>query len=125
MIIKCPNCSKVFDIPDERLPTGKRVSFPCTDCSEMVELDLRSKSVQDALNFPSDGKQDGYLTGEALKKKILRKVKDLPPMPQTVHKAREIMTNPKSDFEELATLFETDQSIATKILKKPIPRITD
>ena len=120
MIIKCPNCSKVFDIPDERLPSDKRVSFPCTDCSEMVELDLRSNSNRDgenALSLSSDEKQGDRLTGEALKKKILSNVKDLPPMPQTVHKAREIMTNPKSDFEELATLFETDQSIATKILK--------
>jgi HD-like signal output (HDOD) protein len=38
-------------------------------------------------------------------------------MPQTVLKAREIMANPKSDFRELANLFETDQAVATKILK--------
>jgi HD-like signal output (HDOD) protein len=42
---------------------------------------------------------------------------DLPPMPQTVLKARDIMGNPKSDFKQLADLFETDQAIATKILK--------
>jgi len=52
-----------------------------------------------------------------LKKKILRHMKDLPPIPQTILKAREIMTNPDSDFKELANLFETDQAIAAKILK--------
>jgi len=41
----------------------------------------------------------------------------LPPIPQTIFKAREIMTNPDSDFKELANLFETDQAIAAKILK--------
>ncbi|MFH1993808.1 MAG: HDOD domain-containing protein [Pseudomonadota bacterium] len=116
MIVKCLNCPKVFNIPDERLPTGKKVIFPCPDCKGTIELDLRPKSAREGA-LPAEKKQKEHLTGEALKKKILRNVKELPPMPQTVLKAREIMANPKSDFKELAQLFETDQAIATKILK--------
>jgi HD-like signal output (HDOD) protein len=95
---------------------GKKISFPCPDCKGNIELDLVSKSAQGS-DLLSARKQKERLTGEALKNKILRNVKDLPPMPQTVLKAREIMANPKSDFKELAKLFETDQAIATKILK--------
>ena len=55
--------------------------------------------------------------GEALKKRILRSVSDLPPMPQAVFKVREIMGNPNSSFKELADIPETDQAIATRVLK--------
>jgi HD-like signal output (HDOD) protein len=116
MRVTCTSCRKVFDIPDERLPVGKEIAFPCPSCKKIIELDLRSKSTLEN-SSASDEKKGGFLTGEALKKKILRKVMDLPPMPQTVLKARDIMGNPKSDFKQLADLFETDQAIATKILK--------
>jgi len=116
MRVNCLNCNKVFDIPDERLPMGKKIAFPCPACKGTIELDLTSKSAINA-GLRSDKKPIDRPTGEALKKKILRNVKDLPPMPQTVLKAREIMANPKSDFKELADLFETDQAIAAKILK--------
>ena len=116
MRVTCSNCHKRFVIPDERLPMGKKIAFPCPACKETIRLDLTEKLSRD----------DGHLTdiepvilptGEDLKKKILRQMKDLPPIPQTILKAREIMTNPDSDFKELANLFETDQAIAAKILK--------
>jgi HD-like signal output (HDOD) protein len=112
----CSNCKKEFNIPDERLPKGKKIAFPCPSCKALIELDLREvRSAEDAA-LSGTGQSD-LLKGEALKKKILRNVKDLPPMPQTVFKAREIIADPKSDFKELAVLFETDQAIAAKILK--------
>jgi HD-like signal output (HDOD) protein len=55
--------------------------------------------------------------GEALKKQILRKVTQLPPMPQTVLKARQIMSREGSSFDELAEVLKTDQAIASKLLK--------
>ena len=116
MRVTCLNCNKVFDIPDERLPMGKKIAFPCPACKGTIELDLTSKSAANAV-LRSEEKTNDRPTGQALKKEILRNVQDLPPMPQTVLKAREIMANPKSDFKELANLFETDQAIATKILK--------
>ena len=116
MRVTCSNCNKGFDIPDERLPMGKKIAFPCPACKGTIELDLTSKSAINA-GLHTDKKPIDRPTGETLKKKILRNVKDLPPMPQTVLKAREIIANPKSGFKELANLFETDQAIATKILK--------
>jgi HD-like signal output (HDOD) protein len=55
--------------------------------------------------------------GEALKKQILRKITALPAMPQTVMKARGIMSSDSSSFKELASVLETDQAIASKLLK--------
>ena len=116
MRVTCSNCNKGFDIPDERLPMGKKIAFPCPACKGTIELDLTSKLSANA-DSQAEKKSTDRPTGQALKKEILKNVKDLPPMPQTVLKAREIMANPKSDFRELANLFETDQAIAAKILK--------
>lgn len=116
MKVRCSNCTKEFNIPDERLPMGQKISFPCPVCKGLIELDLRQK-VSTAEPAPPEKESQEHLTGDALKKKILQHVKDLPPMPQTVLKAREIIANPKSDFKDLAALFETDQAIAAKILK--------
>ena len=116
MLVTCSTCSKRFNIPDERLPMGKKIAFPCPACKETIRLDLTKKPVQDD-GLPNDKKPVAPPTGEALKQRILRHMKDLPPIPQTIFKAREIMANPDSDFKELANLFETDQAIAAKILK--------
>lgn len=116
MKVRCLYCRKEFDIPDERLPMGKQIAFPCPICKALIELDLRQKLSEDKAS--SSGENEGdHISGDVLRKKILSNVKDLPPMPQTVLKARAIITNPKSDFKELAELFETDQAIAAKVLK--------
>ena len=116
MRVTCSNCHKGFVIPDERLPMGKKIAFPCPACKETIHLDLTEKSSRDN-GLLTDIEPVILPTGEDLKKKILRHMKDLPPIPQTILKAREVMTNPDSDFKELANLFETDQAIAAKILK--------
>jgi HD-like signal output (HDOD) protein len=116
MRVTCSNCHKRFLIPDERLPMGKKIAFPCPACKETIQLDLTEKPSRDN-GLRIHNKPVDLPTGEALKQRILRHMKDLPPIPQTILKAREIMTNPESDFKELANLFETDQAIAAKILK--------
>jgi HD-like signal output (HDOD) protein len=116
MLITCSNCTKRFNIPDERLPMGKKIVFSCPACKGTIKLELTTGPVPNKRQSTAQTTTDRP-TGEALKKKILGHVKDLPPMPQTVLKAREIMANPKSDFKELSNLFETDQAIAAKILK--------
>ena len=116
MRVTCSNCHKGFVIPDERLPMGKKIAFPCPACKETIRLDLTKKPIQDD-GLDSSNKSVGPPTGEVLKQRILRHMKDLPPIPQTIFKAREIMANPDSDFKELSNLFETDQAIAAKILK--------
>ncbi len=116
MEVKCPNCPKILIIPDERIPRGKEIAFPCPDCKELIRLNFKVNPVHKA-SPPVEKKPENFLTGRALKEKILGTVQDLPPMPQSVIKAREIMADPKRGFKELATLFEADQALAARILK--------
>ncbi len=131
MKVACENCSKAFELPDDRLPAGKKISFPCPGCKSKITLDLREKPdpIPEQPDATSDGskekvvfsplaeKPSGKLDGSDLKRKILNRIKDLPPMPKIIYKAREVMANPMSGFKEIAEVIETDQAIAAKVLQ--------
>lgn len=131
MKVACENCSKAFELPDDRLPAGKKISFPCPGCKSKITLDLREKPgpMPEQPDATSDGskekvvfsplaeKSSGKLDGSDLKRKILNRIKDLPPMPKIIYKAREVMANPMSGFKEIAEVIETDQAIAAKVLQ--------
>ena len=122
MKVSCASCIKTFNIPDEKLPMGKKVSFPCPNCREKITLDLRIKPsdeepdlIEKTAPARSDPKTD--IDSQALKEKILRKLGDLPAMPQVVLKARQVMADPNSGVRDVVKVIETDQAITTKILK--------
>ncbi len=131
MKVECADCGKAFELPNNRLPTGKKVSFPCPGCKSKITLDLREKpepateqpdaaadeSTGKVVFTPLDEKASGDLDGTDLKRKILNSIKDLPPMPKIIYKAREVMANPMSGFKEIAEVIETDQAIAAKVLQ--------
>jgi HD-like signal output (HDOD) protein len=52
----------------------------------------------------------------ALKSKILRGLVELPPMPNIILKAREIMEDPGSSLKDLAGVIEHDQAIVARVL---------
>ena len=54
---------------------------------------------------------------KSLKDKILKSVKELPPMPQVVIKTQELIADSNADAKKIAETIETDQGIATKVLK--------
>lgn len=116
MKVTCSGCSNALIFPDERLPKNKAITFPCPTCSEPIKINPKSEASHSRQASAAEEKQE-YLTGDALKKQIVKTVEKLPPMPQTVIKAREIMDDPKSGFKELSELFEADQAIAAMILK--------
>lgn len=121
MQVSCENCQKSYDLPDDRLPKGKMVSFPCPACKAKITLDLRedqNKEESNRLVFkPLDDASEDSLDRNDLKKKIVKRVDDLPPMPKVMLKAREIMSDPNSSFKEIAQVIETDQAIAARVLK--------
>ncbi len=126
MIIECSNCKKRFKIQEDRLPKGKIVAFPCKNCGDKFRLDLRTDQL---LNEESNGsescdtdlspgpKPENETGINGLKDKILNSVKELPPMPQVVFKTKELIADPNSDAKKIAEVIETDQAIATKVLK--------
>ncbi len=125
MKIKCSGCGKTYNIPDGRLSFDKNISFPCPSCKNIINIVLRSESrnpgpaTGDNNNNPeTTGSVNNNLPrGEALQKVILRRLKELPPMPQVMFKAREVMSDPKSNFKALADILESDQAMATRVLR--------
>ncbi len=123
MKIKCTGCSKVYNVPEERLPLGDMVSFPCPACKNIIQIDLRFKTNGVQALSENDGggisgeEEKTFPKGEALQKIIMRRLKELPPMPQVMFKAREVMNNPKSNFKALSDILETDQAMATRVLR--------
>ena len=132
MKFECPSCRNSYSVPDEKLPSKKKVVFPCPKCKSAIELDLeatRSNAMPaDSQASAPPGKAAPASAGQAdttplagrngdFRKKVLRKLKDLPPMPQIVFKARQVIADPDSEMAELADLLESDQAIATKVLK--------
>lgn len=124
MNVACNACNSNYDLPDNRLPKGRVVSFPCPACKNKITLDLREQveiepeEDSDKIIFkPLAESNETALDTDDLKRKILNKVKDLPPMPKVLFKAREVMSDPKSGFKEIAQVIETDQAIAARVLK--------
>jgi len=131
MRIECLGCQKVYKLPDEQLPVGKQVSFPCPSCKTTIKLDLRSKAKTDSPapgiqtpknepkieSGPAAASAAQQLYGKELMNKILKKIGDLPPMSQVVLKARKVMADKKSGFKKIAEVLETDQAIAAGVLK--------
>jgi len=117
MRVECPTCSKVYNVPDERLTYGKKFAFRCPTCKGTFKLDLHSTN-----DMPEKSKQDSSASdrisqSKYLKKKIIKSIKDLAPMPKVIHKAREVMSKPHSTFKEIGKVIETDQAIAANVLK--------
>jgi HD-like signal output (HDOD) protein len=126
MIIECSKCTKKFKIQEDRLPQDKIVAFPCKNCGEKFRLDLRiGQPINEKSKEPGPSgtklAQTPLTANETddkgLKDKILKSVKELPPMPQVLIKTQEVISDSNADAKKIAEVIETDQSIATKVLK--------
>lgn len=132
MKANCPSCQKDYSIPDERLKIGESVSFHCKDCNALIKLRLELKTATDQSDDkpktekasavekvpqkPDEGEK--IRAREKLKKKILQNLMgNLPPMPQVVFKAQDILANPNSSIKDLVKIIATDQAITTRVLK--------
>ena len=127
MRVTCRQCKKVYEIPDERLPHGKKVAFPCRSCETLVEIDLRPKEAPPASvkeNTPPPAakkaatvKEKKRLAGVSLKKVILGGATKLPAIPQAVLEALKTIRRPDATFEEISTVLSLDQAITVDVLK--------
>ncbi len=118
MEITCSGCNKKLNIPDERLRAFKNnITIPCPSCKEKIEIDIQLQGESQPATPMSDSSLPEQQRGDELKKKILETVEDLPPMPQVAQKARQVISNPDASFQDLARVIETDQAIATKVLR--------
>ncbi len=130
MRIECPKCRVVSTISSDLIVTRKRaLELTCSTCKADILIQLTR---------PSAGKQDNQFSvladenptrltsppGEteentkilSLKSKILRSLVELPPMPNIILKAREIMEDQGSSLKDLSGVIEHDQAIVARVL---------
>lgn len=130
MEIKCPDCHTLHDIPDRQIPIGKKwFAFSCQTCENLIKVDMISDSEQfrPLLKQTTKNKPRGpvpepqlperLLRGQGLKKSILANLGDLPPMPQIVDRAMDVIRNPNLGISQLAEILEKDQAIVAQILR--------
>ena len=103
MKVTCPECQKVFEIPRERLKRyDRKIAFPCPSCKKgHIKIELDSAEAEPRVaKTPKIMKKTVPLkpleetkqppSGMALKRMVLQRLEELPPMPQIVLRAREI-----------------------------------
>ena len=130
MRIECPECRGVSTISSDLIVTRKRaLEQTCSKCRAgiLIELTLPSASIQnDLFNDLADENPTRLASPHSeteespkilsLKSKILRSLVELPPMPNIILKAREIMEDPGSSLKELSGVIEHDQAIVARVL---------
>ena len=130
MRIECPKCLKINTISSDLIVTHKRaLQLACSLCNAGVRIEIALSDEETALigRSPADNASDIRLTSAidetqerpeilSLKSKILRSLVELPPMPNIILKAREIMENPGSSLKELSAVIEHDQAIVARVL---------
>jgi len=128
-IIKCPKCGKPYQVSKEQFYKSDLVIFPCLGCKNPITLEKPSDFADDDIKskvkkadkkkrkFFKKHKEEGPPSGERLKKKILRALDNLPPIPQVVSEALEILADPDSEIDDIAKTIETDQSMVSNVLR--------
>lgn len=106
--ITCPGCGKKYGILDNELPADRSVDLICPACNALIKVAKK----------PAHGKKSApRLSGAALMEKIIKTSKALPPMPQIIARANEVLTSENTGFREIGEVLETDQAMATRVIR--------
>ena len=130
MRIECPNCRRVSTISSDLIVTQKRsLELSCSICKADIHVQLSQpaeilpdKALENSFGDCPTGLTSKAVETEenfkitALKSKILRSLVELPPMPNIILKAREIMEDSDSSLKDLAGVIEHDQAIVARVL---------
>ena len=130
MRVECPECLIVTAVSNDLVVTRKRaLELTCSKCKSDIHIQL-SLSVETEQDKPFDAASDDSLTRLtssiseteedpevlSLKSKILRSLVELPPMPNIILKAREIIEDPRTGLKDLSAVIEHDQAIVARVL---------
>lgn len=107
--VHCSGCQKRYSIPDEKIPPGKEFELPCPSCKTVIKI-CKSDSQQAEPPAPES-------SGDELMKKIIKNSRALPPMPEIIAKANQVLSDDSAGFKEVGDVLETDQAMATRVLK--------
>jgi len=130
MRVECPECLIVTAVSNDLIVTRKRaLELTCSKCKSDIHIQL-SLSVATEQDEPFDAVSEDRLTRLtssiseteedpevlSLKSKILRSLVELPPMPNIILKAREIIEDPRTSLKDLSAVIEHDQAIVARVL---------
>ncbi len=107
MKITCNGCGKSYNVDDAKIPEGRRIETPCPGCKTPIVVEKPKKEAPSALP----------IKGEALLTKIVKESRALPPMPEVMGRAIAVLNDGTSGFNEIGEVIETDQALATRVLK--------
>jgi HD-like signal output (HDOD) protein len=130
MRVECPECRVVTAVSSDLIVTCKRaLELTCSKCKAdiHIQLSLAAENIHNNHNeVPSDDRLIQLTSPIAeteedtkrlsLKSKILRSLVELPPMPNIILKAREIMEDHGSSLRDLSAVIEHDQAIVARVL---------
>ena len=130
MRVECPKCLRVSSISGDYIVTHKRgLEYSCSKCKAdfQIQLSLPEEPAKNLIDGSSvDDRQTRLISPVAeteegtkirsLKSKILRSLVELPPMPNIILKARQIMEDPASSLKDLSAVIEHDQAIVARVL---------
>lgn len=112
MKINCPGCNKAYNIPDDKIPAGKKFELPCPACKTKIPVESGTPA-----SAKGASAENRLKNGEALMKKIVRESKALPPMPEIMSKLTDMISRDDTGFREIGEVIKTDQAMATRVLK--------
>ena len=130
MRIECPNCRRVCAISSDLIVTQKRaLELSCSICKAdfhvqlSLPVEIKPEEARRTLSSDSSTRLTSPIVETednpkivSLKSKILRGLVELPPMPNIILKAREIMEDSGSSLKDLAGVIEHDQAIVARVL---------
>ena len=130
MRIECPKCLRISTISSDLIVTHKRaLELRCALCKADIQIQLSLPAIvtkHPNIEIAAKNEETRLTSSQAesqenpqvlsLKSKILRSLVELPPMPNIILKAREIMEDPASSLKELAAVIEHDQAIVARVL---------
>lgn len=96
MKLKCPGCGVYYQINSDKLPENPEHLLKCPSCTEKISL-----------NKPKE---------LSIKEKFIKEAKALPPVPEILIRARQIINDETKDIDDLANLLENDQGMASRLL---------
>jgi putative nucleotidyltransferase with HDIG domain len=120
MDIQCEACKTVFKVKDGLIPAGKIVRYTCKRCrpvnGSVHEPKYSKLAPAAAIGRPELNKPDQTMNG-LTKERVLNSIRDLPAMPQVITEIQNQMTTADINTRKICGLIETDQAVATKVLR--------
>jgi putative nucleotidyltransferase with HDIG domain len=118
----CDGCQKEHNTKGKILNDSHKHSCNCQTHDEDIKIDggldqVAADSKAEKESASGKHQAEAAQNQEEMKSRIIQGIEDLPPMPQAVLKIQQLISDLNSDTAQVAGIIESDQAIATEVLK--------